>query len=237
MGQSQGLTPYQRNIVYTSDTNEPDPDPNAQGRSLVRPYLADESNGWGPHVALRMLVDSFSVSLAAQWHAREQLTVHHEGSSLISQRRQRPDGSYDDAGVDYTPLDEEELIPARQRNRGDLFVSSLQGGWRWQFIQDWEGFSVFVPMEAGLVLVYISEPARPIVFGLRAEAGLGVSYKLTDTFSLRTSATLSALGTLEYNPLEDATRRAEITGSSTASSLFSSMIQSTLDFGLIFRVR
>jgi len=237
VGTSYGLTPYRRNIVHTVETNEPDPSAGNNGQSLVQPYLADETNEWGPHVALRVLIDSFSIGVSAQFHERSRIKIHHQGTSLISQRRQRPDGTYDDAGVEYVPLDEPQTIVSRQRNRGSLFVGALQGGWRWQVPIQIPSFSLFVPLEAGVTMIYVSEPAEPIVFGLRAETGLGGAYDLSENFALRAGGMFGALATIEYNRLEDATRRAEIVGQGTGASLFSSLIQGTLEIGVLFRVR
>ncbi len=237
IGTSYGLTPYRRNIVHTIETNEPDPSAGNNGQSLVQPYLADETNEWGPHVALRVLIDSFSIGASAQFHERSRIRIHHQGTSLISQRRQRPDGTYDDAGVEYVPLEEPQQVVSRQRNRGSLFVGALQGGWRWQIPMQIPSFSLFVPLEAGVTMIYVSEPAEPIVFGLRAETGLGGTYDLSENFALRAGGMFGALATIEYNRLEDATRRAEIVGQGTGAALFSSLIQGTLEIGVLFRVR
>ena len=237
VGTSYGLTPYRRNTVYVIETNEPDPSAGSDGLSLVQPYLADETNEWGPHIALRVLIDSFSIGASAQFHARSRLTIHHQGTSLISQRRQRPDGTYDDAGVEYVPLDETQQVASRQRNRGSLFVGALQGGWRWTLPVQIPSFTLFVPLEAGVTMIYVSEPAEPVVFGLRAETGLGAAYDLSENFALRAGGMFAASSTIEYNRLEDATRRAEIVGQGTGAALFSSIVQGTLELGILFRVR
>ncbi len=239
IGQSYGLTSYRKDVVYAEETSTPDPspDPSVSGEPLVQPYLADETNGWGTHIALRLIIDNFSVGLSTQWHPREELRLHHQGTELISQRRRRPDGTYDDSGVTYDEIDE-QLVRARQRSRSTLFVAALQGGWRPPWLSyAFAGFEIFVPIEAGITMVSISEPALPTVFGARIETGVGLAYALSDSFRLVGSARTGALATIQYNRLEDATRRAQVTGRSTEGAFFSTLLQETIELGVVFWVR
>lgn len=235
VGQSTGLTSYRRDVLYAQETAEPDPDPALDGAGLVQPYLADETNTWGAHLALRLLIDQFIVGISTQWHLRDQLVLHHQGDTLLSQKRQRPNGSWDDAGVDYAPLEQERVITSRQRNRGLLFVGTLAGGWCFEFFED--PFTLRLPLTLGVTMVNIAEPAQPYVFGLKAEAGAGASYRFTENFALTGGARLGALGTIEYNAYADAARRAQLTGRGTEAALFSTLVQASLELGVMFIVR
>ena len=237
VGQSNGLTSYRRDVVYAQPTNQPnpDPDPELAGQPLYQPYLADERNGWGPGLSLRLLIGAFEIGLSAQLHDRSQLRLHHQGTSLISERRRRPDQTWDDSGIDYIELDEPREVLSRQRNRGDLLVASLLGGWRLEF--DYDPFTLFFPVTFGLAMVNITEQAQPFVFGFKAGAGAGASYRLSESFALTGSGRLGLLGTIEYDPWDDAARRAALTGRSTPAALISTLVQGTVELGVTFWVR
>ena len=90
---------------------------------------------------------------------------------------------------------------------------------------------------AGLCMVNISEPAMPYAFGLRATTGLDGQYKLADNFAVTANFGLSALATMEYQNRQDAARRASLTGQGTSNALFSSLVQSWLEVGVVFIIR
>lgn len=237
VGQSTGLTPYMRDVIDTQDSSEfdPNPDPDFAGTPLLQTYLADESNGWGSHIRARLRLGDYLIAASAQFHPRSQLVRHHKATTLESRSRLRPDGTFDDAGVEYTELEEKETVAAGQRNRGVLFVSSLQGGYSLEY--NIEPFTLSVPFTAGLCMVNISEPAMPYAFGLRATTGLDGQYKLADNFAVTANFGLSALATMEYQNRQDAARRASLTGQGTSNALFSSLVQSWLEVGVVFIIR
>ena len=234
VGQSTGLTPYLRDVVYVSPTSQPDPQ--LPGEALVQPFLADEINGWGTHIAARFHVNDLILEASAQLHSRSEYVLHHRGQEAISQTRRRPQGSYEDAGVSYTPLDERREVIATERNRGALLIASLAGGWQYRVVQG-EGLEVALPMTLGLAIAHISEPARPYRFGTRLSLGAQASYRFAENFALTSGLRLSGVITSQYNNQEDAYRRVQIRGGSTLQALTSSTIQLTLDIGLRFIVR
>lgn len=237
VGQAAGLTSYMRNVIDTQASSEfdPNPDPDFAGTPLLQTYLADETNGWGSHIRARLKLGDYLIAASAQFHPRGQLIRHHRATTLESRARLRPDGTLDDAGVEYTALEEKETVTARQRNRGALFVSSLQGGYSFEY--NIEPFTLSVPLTAGLCMVNISEPAMPYAFGLRATTGIDGQYKLADNFAVSANFGLSALATMEYQDRQDAARRASLTGQGSSAALFSTLVQSWLEVGVVFIIR
>ena len=233
LGQSTGLTAYQRDVVYTSPTSEPDPA--LAGQALLEPFLADESNDWGTQLAVRLHVNALFLDLNAQWHTRNQYTLHHRSDDRISRTRQRPSGSYDDAGITYTAM-EESTIPAIERNRGSLLFANLQAGWRYRAL-DLDPFFVYIPVAFGMSLAHILEPARPYKVGAKLSSGSTLQYHFAENFALSAGVQLSWIVTPQYKDREDAYRRAELRGASTFQAMTSSMVQATLDLGLVFIVR
>ncbi len=234
IGQSIGLTPYQRDVVYTTTTSEPDP--NISGEALLNPYLADETNDWGTHVSLRFHVNDLILLLNTQVHPRNQYKLHHSSPDRISKTRQRASGSYDDAGITYTEMDEPQTVPATERNRGNLVVSTIGGGWKYTAFS-LDPVSFHIPVSAGLCITHISEPAQPYRFGIKVASGGQVTYRFAENFALHTNFELGALVTSQYKNREDAYRRTQLRGASTFQAMTSNMIQTSLDIGLTFIVR
>lgn len=234
LGQSTGLTSYQRDVVYTSPTSEPDPA--LPGQALLEPFLADESNDWGTQLSMRLHVNALFLDLNAQWHARNQYTLHHRSDDRLSRTRQRPSGSYDDAGITYTSMEQESTIPAIERNRGSLLFANLQGGWRYRAL-DLDPFFVYIPVAFGLSLAHILEPARPYKVGAKLSSGSTLQYHFAENFALSAGVQLSWIVTPQYKNREDAYRRTELRGASTFQAMTSNMVQATLDVGLVFIVR
>ncbi len=234
LGQSTGLTSYQRNVVYATSATEPDPE--RPGETLLEPFLADENNTWGTHIAMRFHVNDLLLELNAQWHPRTQYILHHESNELISSTERRPVGSYDDGGITYTPLDETRTVPAIERNRGTLLIASLAGGWQYTALSI-EPVELVIPITAGLAIAHINEPSQPYRFGIKLSAGPYLSYRFAENFALGGGLKLSGVATSQYKNKEDAYRRAQIRNETTLQTITSSMIQTTFEFGLTFIVR
>lgn len=234
IGQATGLTPYQRNVVYATSTTEPDPE--LPGEALRKPFLADESNGWGTHMAMRFHVNDLLLELNAQWHPRTQYVLHHESDDRLSRTEQRASGSYDDGGITYTPLDETRTVPALERNRGTLLIASLSGGWQYNALSI-DPIDLFIPITVGLALTHINEPSQPFKFGAKVATGTYLSYRFAENFALGGGVKFAAIVTSQYKNKQDAYRRAKIRNESTLQALTSSLIQTTLEFGLTFIVR
>lgn len=234
IGQATGLTPYQRNVVYTTSTTQPDPE--RPGEPLLEPFLADETNGWGTHLAMRFHVNNLLLELNAQWHPRTQYVLHHESDELISSTEQRPVGSYDDGGITYTPLAETRTVQAIERNRGSLLIASISGGWQYNALSI-DPIDLFIPLTAGLALAHINEPSQPYKFGAKFTAGPYLSYRFADNFALGGGVKFATIITSQYKNKEDAYRRAQIRNENTLQTITSSMVQTTLEFGLTFIVR
>jgi hypothetical protein len=230
IGRSDTLTPYRRNIVLADATGEVD----SQGVPFVSPNLADEQHAWSTSFGLEVQLDQLEFTLRALWLTRDTVLRHHTGDSLISQQRQRADGTYDDAGVTYAPAPEEELRVAT-RGRGELLIATLGGGRR---MKVYEGvFTLFVPAGGGLTLAHVDEPGLPYRFGLHAYTGLGASFRFAQSLELTAAARFIGIGTLEYEPDGDAARRGAQLGEGTLDALFSTTILPDIGVTVTYIVR
>jgi hypothetical protein len=230
LGRSDTLTPYRRNIVLAEPTGEVD----SQGVPLVRTSLADEQHAWSTSFALEVQLDQLEFTLRALWLTRDTVLRHHTGDSAISQQRERADGTYDDAGVLYTPVADEELrIP--QRGRGELLIATLGGGRRFSLYDG--AFGLFAPVGGGLTLIHVDEPGLPYRFGLHAYAGAGASFRFAQSLELAACARLIAIGTFEYEPDGDAARRGAQLGEGTLPAMFSTTLLPDIGVTITYLVR
>lgn len=230
LGRSDTLHPYRRNVVLADSTGQVD----SQGVPLVAPSLADEQHAWSTSFGLELQLDDLEITLRALWLTRDTLVRHHRGDVTISQQRQRADGTYDDAGVIYRPVTEEELSIS-QRGRGDLLVATLGGGRRFQIYDG--AFALFVPAGGGLVMTHIDEAGLPYRFGLHAYTGLGASLRFAKNLELTAAARLIALTTLDYEPDGDAARRGAQLGEGTWSSMFAATALPDLSLTITYLLR
>lgn len=235
IGRNIGLTSYRNDIVYVEDSGTPDPDLAAQGRSLYKPYLADEHYNWGQHLALRVILNQLEISLTGQWFTRDSITLHHQSDDLLPRRRLRSDNTVDDSGVTYEPLDPTQDIKTVRRGRGDLILYSASGGYR--FLWQRGRLELFAPLGMGLAIAHIDEPNHPYVMGLQAYVGAGTSFQLSKNIAVGAQARLFGLLTAEYERADDAARHAEYTGGGTLAALTSSMVHTALNISLIYLVR
>ena len=235
VGRNTGLSSYRDSIVHVEDSGVPDPDPAAGGRSLYRPYLADEQYSWGSFVGLRVVLNQIEVGLGAQWFTRDAITLRYRSEDLLARRRLRSDGTLDDRGVQYEPMEQPRAVRTVQRGRGDLALYTLGGGrrWSWTFGRT----TLFVPVGLGLAVAHIDEPNHPYALGLQAYTAAGGSFQLSPNFALGAQARVMALGTLQYDRLDDAARHAAVTGGGSAAALTSTMLHSALHLSLIYIVR
>lgn len=235
IGRNAGFSPYRDDIVYVEDSGIPDPDSAAAGRSLYRPYLADEHYNWGSYVALRVLLNQLELGLSAHWFTRDSITLHHQSDDLLSRRRLRSDNTVDDSGVSYTEMAQPREVRTVRRGRGDLVLYSLGAGYRLGWRRG--RLEVFAPIGMALALAHIDEPNHPYAFGLLANVGVGSSFELSKNFAVGAQARLFGLGTFEYERYDDAARHAEFTGGGSASALFSTMAYGAFNLSLIYIVR
>lgn len=241
-GQTTGLTPYQRDVVFMQTTGEVD----ATGTALARPYLADELNSWGNQLGMRFLIGDMEVGLSIHTMTRDQLKLNWRGDRTIQVTRQRPDGSVDDSGVSYTarPAGTEDgsdiWLPqttrVSQRGRGSLMVGVFGGGKRFELWRQ-KRWRLFAPAGGGVALTHITEDAMPYKLGLQVEGGLGAEFDLAENIAISASGRLMALGTMSYGRRDDASRRAEIVGEGTVNTLFASMLYTNLGVSLIYSIR
>lgn len=234
-GQTRGLTSYRNDIVYVENSATIDPDPAAGGKALYKPYLADENYNWGTLAGLQLNFGNIDIELQAQWFERDSITIHHDSEDLLPRRRLRSDNTVDDRGATYRELDTPIEQNTVSRGRGDLLLVSLMGGWRFQ--QVYNRLSMYLPVGGGLVVAHIDEPNHPYVVGAQVYTGAGLSFQMAKNFSLSAVARIFALGTFEYDRVDDASRHAQATNSSTADAFFSSMIHTGLHVGLVYIVR
>lgn len=237
-GRNVGLTPYLRNIVVaerellgqTFDESRP-----------FRPYLGDQESGWGTHLELRFITRGIYGSLSVRWFSVEESTVHHRGylpnhdDNTLRPTRVRPDGSVDDAGVDYRPLEGDIPIPLREPESANLLVLGLNGGYRFYV---YEGpVDVFLPVGGGLVLTHVTRPREPWRPGIEARAGVGAAFQISSLLSLVVQSRMHAMATAAYARRSDSARRAAETGGGTGAAFFSTMIYPSFDLSLRFTIR
>ena len=238
LGQSAGLTAYNRNVVYVEESNQADTDPEVEGKPLYQPYLADESANLGALFGLSLIVDDIEFGVTARWLERDAVTLHHSGDQLLPRRRERPDGTFDDSGVTYTELDQDRLTQVSTRGRGSLFVGELYGSYRTPIPFTTIGrFSGYAPLGAGVALMNVQEPNRPLAVALQAHAGLGAMYQFSDSLALSAVGKMYGLASFEYTNSSDAARRAVEAGAGTADALFSTMVSAAAHISLVFIVR
>lgn len=230
-GQNIGLTSYKQNIIVVEDSTVTD----INGEQEYQPYLANEETNWGGHLVARLLINDFEVSLSGQWYTRDRLTIHHKGQQTLPRNRRRPDGSFDDSGVDYIKLETPRVREAPSRGRGNLFVATASGGYRWTFYDAL--FQMYVPVGLGVSLVSIQEDSQPLLLGGQLHAGLGASYKLSENLALSASARLHGLLSFHYGDVSDAARRAQQVNEGTEEALFSSMWSTSGMVGIVYIIR
>jgi hypothetical protein len=231
VGRTNTLTPYRRNVVLAEATSEFD----AQGSPLVRPSLVDEEHAWDTSFGIEVLLDRLEFGLKIISLPRTSVLRHHEGTSLISRRRERADGTFDDAGVIYRPIDPPETRRVAPRGRGDLLIVTLNAGRRFYLYED--AFTVFIPVGGGFALTNVDDPGLPYRFGLDLYTGLGGSYKLSKNIEIGLLTRLTFVATFEYEPGGDAARRGAALGESTMAALFSTTLLPELAFTFTYIVR
>ncbi|MFW5966886.1 MAG: hypothetical protein ACOCV2_05175 [Persicimonas sp.] len=223
-----GLSPYLRNSVRT-ETEE-----TAEGERL-RPYLVDEATGVGNGARARLVASNIAAGLGLRWFELPEERIHHRGLDTISPDRRRPDGTVDDAGVDYEPLRPVDENPIPEEARDTLLVFGLDGEYR--FFWSGEVLDVFVPVGGGLVLTHVTREAAPFRLGLEASSGLGVQFDLADGFALMASGRLHALATPHYGRRSDAAYRSATIGETTEAAYFSTLAYASANLAVQFQIR
>jgi hypothetical protein len=232
VGTALGLSPYLRNEVLT----EPDPSTtDASGRSWLLPSLADVETGGATAVSLRLVASNIAAGLSFKWFDLPAYEIHHRGDRLIPPNRRRADGSVDDSGVEYQPIEPpiEQAIPERVRN--SLMIIGLGGDYRFHW--PGEAFDVFVPVGAEVVLTHVTRPAGPYRLGLGASSGVGATFSLGGRLSLVLDARLHALATGHYGRRSDSARRSAAIGESTEAAFFSTLTYASANLALQFKIR
>ncbi|MEM1347209.1 MAG: hypothetical protein AAGI01_01545 [Myxococcota bacterium] len=234
-GVGGGLGAYRRNVVELEDTGIPNPTTSAG--NLQRAYLVDESASSSLAFDLTVIIDALSVSTSLKTLGRERVTRVMQGSddTLLAIERQRPDGTVDDRGVRYAPLDPPQSVPVGQA-LSSLIVLRLEGLYRVPVAASGR-LSVVAPVGGGAALVHIPEPTLPFRLGVSVRAGLDVSYRVSSFFAIGANANMGALATFSYDDREDVARRATIRGRSSASALFSTLVDAAAHLNLTFIVR
>jgi hypothetical protein len=237
-GRNVGLTPYLRNIVVAERELLGD---SFDETRPFRPYLGDEESGWGTHLELRFITRGIYGSLSVRWFSIDESTVHHRGylpnhdDNTLRSTRVRPDGTVDDAAVDYRPLEGNIPIPLSEPDAANLLVLGLNGGYRFYV---YEGpVDIFLPVGGGLVLTHVTRPREPWRPGLEARAGVGAAFKFSSLLSLVVQSQIHGMATAAYGRRSDSARRAAETGGGTGAAFFSTMIYPSFDVSLRFTIR
>lgn len=220
-GQSAGLTSYLQNVVYLQDETI---------------FLADEIAGSGLAFGVAFVFEQLELAIDARFFERSDIKLHHQGTEpfLLASVRTRPDGSVDDAGVTYRSISERQLaVPIR--NRGDLFVTTLSGGYRWYIVEG--DFDLFVPMSGGLAITHVFEQAQPYAFGLQVSTGMTAAFDIASPVSFFVSGRLHGLLTPTYGSQDDAARSSATVGQGTMGAAVSTLVYSSLNIGFQVAIR
>ena len=214
IGQSIGTTSYIDNtVVMRSDI----------------PYLGNELPDAGLAIALTFLFRELEVGADLRWFPRERVDLHHRGDTTLPANRERPDGSIDDSGVTYTPI-ENITEDVSNLGQGDLFLASIVGGYRWYFLHG-DIFEMYAPFSGGIVAAHISEPVMDYTFGLQASTGVGATLKIAGPVAITGGWRLHGLLTPTYGRQDDASRRSTEIGESTIGAMTSTIKPKTMRIG------
>lgn len=227
-----GLTPYLRNEVRTEEDQTETDD---QDRYRLRPFLVDEQTGVGNGASARLVASNITAGLSLQWFELPEERVHHRGDETISPDRVRPDGTVDDSGVAYDPVDPPTEDPVAESARDTLLVFGLGGDYRFTWTGEMVDF--FIPAGGGLVLTHVTRDASPFRLGAQLASGLGARLDLGAGLALVASGKLHALATPHYGRRSDAAYRSATIGESTESAYFSTLLYGTANLALQFQIR
>lgn len=231
-GPALGLSAYLRNeALVQPDANQPHP---GEAR-WVSSSLYDVDTGAGIASALRLVASNISAGFSFQYFDLPARTIHHRGDRALPASRQRADGSLDDSGVHYRPMEPpiREKLSGRQRDA--LLVFGLGGDYRFYWSD--EAFDVFVPLGADVILTHVTRPAAPYRLGLDVFGGVGTSVTLSSGISLLVDGRLHAVATSHYGRRADSARRSVELGESTETAFFSTLLYVSASVGLQFKIR
>lgn len=232
VGPALGLSAYLRNeALVQPDPNQPHP---GEAR-WVSASLFDVDTGAGTTAALRLIASHISAGLSFQYFDLPSRVVHHRGDRALPPTRQRADGSLDDSGAHYHPIDPPIREKLSDRQRDSLLVFGLGGDYRFYWSD--EAFDFFVPLGADVVITHVTRPAAPYRLGLDVFSGVGTSVNLGSGIALLIDARLHALATSHYGRRADAARRAVELGESTEAAFFSTLLYVSASVGLQFKIR
>lgn len=237
-GRNIGLTPYLRSLVYS--------EAELLGESFdqsesFRPYLGNARAGWGTNLEVRVVARQIYGSLSFRWFEVGDGSVHYKGfrpnheSARLRPTRIRPDGSIDDAAVQYRELESPVRFRLSEARRANLLVFGLNGGYRFYVYQG--SFDVFIPVGGGLIATHLTGRRNPVRPGLEARSGVGGAFDFASILSLVVNARLHGLVTPNYLRRSDAARRAAETGGNSGSAFFSAMLYPSLNVSLRFTIR
>lgn len=218
-GQNVGITSYVDNIVVL------------QGDL---PLLADDVPGAGLALHVNFLFNAWAVGLRLRFFDRNMVRLHHRGTSALPPGRVRSDGSVDDAGVVYEPIDVQRS-PNPSSQPGNLMLLELGASRRFFLVDD--AFSLWLPVGGGVVAAKILETAQPMIVGLSAATGVGMSYAIAPPIGIVLQGDLAGILTPAYRPLSDASRGSYVVGEATEEALFSSMAFVAVTLGLQITIR
>jgi len=231
VGASLGLTSYLRNEVLTQPASSPSTD----SEPWFTPALADIQTGSSVAASLRLLASNLSAGLSLQVFDLPAHSIHHQGARALPPARQRADGSVDDSGSEYRPINPPVESPIPSRLQHSLIIVGLGGDYRIYWPD--EAIDFFVPIGAELIFTHVTRPAAPDRLGLAVSTGVGAVLDINTRIALVFDARVHALATSHYGRRGDAARRAAAIGESTESAFFSTLIYASGNIGLQFTIR
>ncbi len=218
-GQNVGFVPYVDNVVVL------------QGG---RPVLVDELPGNGATFDLRFVFSNWVVGGNVRLFDRDTIVIHHRGTEDLPPNRVRPDGSIDDTGVEYEPVERVRSASPMARP-GDLLAVDLGTGYRLYAIDG--PFTLYFPFSLGVVGVKVLEVNQPTILGLLAAVGTAASYSVAPPFGVFLSAQVHGMVTPAYRTAADTARTSYTAGESTLEAVLGATAFGSVMLGIEFRVR
>lgn len=218
-GQNIGLTSYVDNVVVL------------QGDL---PLLADDLPGSGLAAHLNFIFNAWAVGMRLRLFDRSTVRLHHRGTTPLPPGRVRANGSVDDSGIRYEPIDVQRS-PTPSAEPGNLMMLEVGASYRFYVLDD--AFALWFPVGGSVAGVKILETSQPMIVGLGASTGVGIGYTIAPPVGIVLQGDIAGILTPAYRPLSDASRGSYAVGETTEEAVFSTMAYVVVTLGLQFTIR
>lgn len=193
--------------------------------------IGDEVAGGGFSISLRtILITHLELQLSFQSTSRSRMKTRYRSTTSVDPRRERANGTVDDAGTQYEPLIPEGNIDLRHQDRGELMTASLTAAFRYPFFQ-YKNLFLYANAGAGFALVTVKGNANPWAFGLKARTGVGILTTFASHFGIFLEIRLEGILTGNYTSEEDASRAVLLKGGFTEQATFDGTLFTNITAG------